>query len=486
MRRFYFRHYFEDNKSFSADRWLLAIFSGLGIAGIIVWKIDVIGGKFLSEDLETVVPAVWTAATLLIYAITVRWTSSAHIEPETTGDNCYYLGFIFTLVSLAVTLFELRNLDDTEVALPEILSGLGIALSSTIVGIILRVWFFQQRVDLVARDRENQLELQKSVRSFRTSLSESSRCLKEFSTETVQLTKERDEKIRQSTENIVKMHHTALQDSIKTFSEILEESARQSFKLVAEELGSQLVEAGDAAFSELESSSKRLIKQMDQLGEKDMKVVAKFGQETLENWQKMDKSLREMEAERQMQLRDATVKSTELQIEMTENLAASVDQMIVLQQEKLEASARQLETFMENSLMQVISRIEKSIESSLVAPASASLKRLEISSEQLSKRLDKIKDQDLNSVTEFGRMTLDLWQELHAATKDHIRIATEAIDIVQELTEVNVSVLRSSKSQFTQATNQKLDKIEHSLQEASRRGFRRPFSKIRRLFKRLF
>jgi len=60
------------------------------------------------------------------------------------GDNLYYLGFVFTLGSLAHTLFvfggETFNIDD-------VISSFGIALASTILGVVLRIVAHQMRLD---------------------------------------------------------------------------------------------------------------------------------------------------------------------------------------------------------------------------------------------------------------------------------------------------------------------------------------------------
>ncbi len=75
---------------------------------------------------------------------------------EVIGDNSYYLGFLFTLTSLAVTLYFVVDVaaEDRAFAHPEVISGFGVALVSTLVGVFIRVLMMQFRLDLVARERE--------------------------------------------------------------------------------------------------------------------------------------------------------------------------------------------------------------------------------------------------------------------------------------------------------------------------------------------
>lgn len=80
------------------------------------------------------------------------------MDAETIGDNSYYLGFLFTLTSLAVTLyFVIEAGSETARLIPEIISGFGVALSSTIVGVFLRVLMLQLKVDVETRERRVRL-----------------------------------------------------------------------------------------------------------------------------------------------------------------------------------------------------------------------------------------------------------------------------------------------------------------------------------------
>ncbi len=244
-----------------ADRFVLVAAMCFGAAGIIVIKQRIL--PIIPEDpqhLVALIAAIWTAFILLLYAIIVQTSSRSQVEPETIGDNCYYLGFLFTLVSLAVTLFELGFSTVQSEILREIISGFGIALTSTVIGIALRVWYFQQRSDIVARDRENQIEVQRAVREFRNALSESTVRFKQFATESVQLTVERDAKLRKSADSI-----------IDGLSSVAKDSSR-----ALEEIHKSVFEGTKATLAELESSVGRLTLEVDSLRQSNLDAISDF------------------------------------------------------------------------------------------------------------------------------------------------------------------------------------------------------------------
>ena len=85
--------------------------------------------------------AIFAAGVVLL--LTIYYVLNDEDAPEEEGDNVYYLGLLFTLISLMFTLLELFGADaDGERNAQEILvllENFGIALTSTIVGIAGRV-----------------------------------------------------------------------------------------------------------------------------------------------------------------------------------------------------------------------------------------------------------------------------------------------------------------------------------------------------------
>jgi uncharacterized phage infection (PIP) family protein YhgE len=78
------------------------------------------------------------------------------LRPDILGDNTYYLGFLFTLVSLAYTLYKYSH-ETGEV--DRIIQNFGIALSTTLVGLVARVYFNRTREEPVLYENAVRMSL---------------------------------------------------------------------------------------------------------------------------------------------------------------------------------------------------------------------------------------------------------------------------------------------------------------------------------------
>lgn len=110
------------------DRWGFLIFALGGAIGILVAK---------STSLPPVLVAAAAAMTMVLYAALVKTKGTGRLRADQAGDNCYYLGLIYTLTSLAYAIF----LFDPANTATTIVQGFGIALLTTIMGLVLRVFF---------------------------------------------------------------------------------------------------------------------------------------------------------------------------------------------------------------------------------------------------------------------------------------------------------------------------------------------------------
>ncbi|HEX6994595.1 MAG TPA: hypothetical protein VF339_10675 [Gammaproteobacteria bacterium] len=102
-------------------------------------------------------------STMLLYAAAVAKVPRLRVRLDQAGDNAYYLGLLFTLVSMAVTLYEFRGtaLGDAgaQSGAEHIIANFGVALASTIAGIFLRVLLHQMRVDPADVESMTRIEL---------------------------------------------------------------------------------------------------------------------------------------------------------------------------------------------------------------------------------------------------------------------------------------------------------------------------------------
>ena len=277
-----------------------AVFAGAFILGV--------GGLFLLRTLEVYpfLTAGYAALILVLYAFFAWIGGRIKIEPETIGDNCYYLGFLFTLASLAHTLYRISdpNVNDgSPVDIPVVISGFGVALSSTIFGVFLRVFLMQMRPDFVAKDREIRADINKAFKNFRKEMTNLLLQTKRYATESAQLTSERDEHLRKMTEKFIEDQQEAykdsaaktvqlalerdqsLRDSTEKFTEDHQESLKASAELLSKHMGETFLSAAKTAVEDIskavmEENKKQQVQIAETLKEiKDLKVRL-FEQET--------------------------------------------------------------------------------------------------------------------------------------------------------------------------------------------------------------
>lgn len=155
------------------DRWAFLLFSFGGAAAI-----------FAAKAANIPAATVAGAAMLVMvgYAALVQLSGTGKLRSDQAGDNCYYLGLIYTLVSLAYAIFTFNPAETAAT----IVSGFGIALATTIMGLVLRVFFNQTRVDLVQTEDSARLELAEAAGRLKSELSGIIISMNDFGRETRQ------------------------------------------------------------------------------------------------------------------------------------------------------------------------------------------------------------------------------------------------------------------------------------------------------------
>jgi hypothetical protein len=133
------------------------VFSVAGVLYIIFAKALNVSAVFV-----TLVPVLL----MIGYALCVWFFRALRLRSDQSGDNFYYMGFIYTLTSLAVTLIQFA--DGTNAT--EIIRNFGVAVASTIAGIVLRIVFNLFRRDPIEVEHESRLELSEAARKVRQEL----------------------------------------------------------------------------------------------------------------------------------------------------------------------------------------------------------------------------------------------------------------------------------------------------------------------------
>lgn len=111
---------------------------------------------------------------MVLYSFLIYTFIRIRLNEDQAGDNLYYLGFLFTLISLAFALYQFDGNGGTAV----IIENFGIALSTTITGLFLRILFNQMRHDPVEIEREARFELTNAAARLRTNLLEVTQIMK--------------------------------------------------------------------------------------------------------------------------------------------------------------------------------------------------------------------------------------------------------------------------------------------------------------------
>lgn len=194
------------------DQWGFMVFAGAGFAGIVASK---------SLGIETVWVAMGAVLLMFLYALVIGRAGTGRLRADQAGDNCYYLGLIYTLASLSYAIFTFDP-DDTATT---VVQGFGIALATTIVGLILRVFFNQGRPDLENAEEEIRLEMTDAVARLKGELNTAVRDMHDFSQRIQQVLGEVHTSAVNSIESFSKASVTGMQEVSEAASTAIREEA---------------------------------------------------------------------------------------------------------------------------------------------------------------------------------------------------------------------------------------------------------------------
>lgn len=182
------------------------------------------------------------------------------LHTEQAGDNLYYMGFLFTLTSLGVSLYRFMG----GASIDDIVRNFGIAVSSTIFGILLRIFFNQMRRDPIDIERSVRHELADMTRRVRTELDSSAREFSQYRRTSNQMLEEGFEEIaRQAERNgeaILKAIEALAKEAIKPIQDAAEKLAviAEDNVRIVEDRARASNELAEAALSKLNAMTNRL------------------------------------------------------------------------------------------------------------------------------------------------------------------------------------------------------------------------------------
>jgi hypothetical protein len=143
------------------------------------------------------------------------------LSDEKFADSCYYLGFIFTVSTIVVSLFDLPNIG---ARLDDIAVRFGAAMVSTVMGLIVRVYLVNFRQDFQDASRISEDSLLDSARMFRSHLRLAVDRLEEFDRQV-------DEAARGAAARVELAMDKIAAEQAKRMSELMEEIVRDNRKI---------------------------------------------------------------------------------------------------------------------------------------------------------------------------------------------------------------------------------------------------------------
>jgi archaellum component FlaC len=99
---------------------------------------------------------------MLVYAAT-GIKNKLKVRLDILGDNLYYLGFLYTLVSLSYSLYTLGK---GTADINNLLENFGLAIMTTLCGLALRVFFNQPKADIAEYENTIRLTLTETTANF--------------------------------------------------------------------------------------------------------------------------------------------------------------------------------------------------------------------------------------------------------------------------------------------------------------------------------
>lgn len=237
-----------------ADRWAFLLFAIGG--SVLIW-----GSKGLGVD--PIYVALGAMIVMLGYAALVNLGPKLKLRADQLGDNCYYLGLVFTLASLSYAIF---TFDPANTA-TTIVQGFGVALVSTVLGLVLRVFFSQGQPDLAMAEDNARIALTQTAAAVRAELDGVLLSFQTFAVQTQQHLVELRDQVRGDYESVGATVRTTIDEAADTVRTTLAEQAAETngeMRKVTRSMG-KLVSAIEGHAATLGSITERTSAQLEGL-----------------------------------------------------------------------------------------------------------------------------------------------------------------------------------------------------------------------------
>lgn len=234
----------------NGDAFTFSIDSKVFLAAALAGATLLILSKFL--NIPQLIITLLMVCVVLSYSVAVVIVGRLRLRLDQAGDNAYYLGLIFTLLSMAWALWEVgravRLQEDGPVSVAELVIGdFGLALGTTLVGIVCRIVLHQMRIDPADVESASRAELAQAASGMVSEIKNLTNSFGEF------------------VGRLQQKHQDHIDELVGTNKEILDElvnhvtgAASQSTKLLQ-----QTTDSVSNSISSLEHSAEKTAKILD-------------------------------------------------------------------------------------------------------------------------------------------------------------------------------------------------------------------------------
>ena len=418
----------------------------------------------LPEGLEAWIIVSLAALLMISYGVFVTKVPATRLRMDVAADNLYYLGFLYTLASLAGAL----AVDDPS----KILNNFGVAITSTLIGIAARVSLSQLRVDPHDVEAASRLELADAASRIRAELDATVFQLSTFRTMNLQVMAEGYEEVRNHVDNTATEMFSSINKLIEKSEGPLQMLAAQATN--ANEQAIVSIEALTETSKGIAKANQKMVPQVDK-ATKALRELAEYYTDKGIIDDKMISVLKEeidniqtlvtREARDEFKnFTDATEKAFENneaeQAKLAEISVDATQKSSLLTRLTKEATER-IEKFQEQNMKTINAAIEK---------YSTSSKKIESAQEQFKEATQT----DFKSINDKIETSIQAVEKLESQQSKMAEKTAEDIKTVStEIKKHSVSSekIESAQQQFKQETQTDLksinDKIDSSLEKSS-------------------
>ena len=163
------------------------------------------------------------------------------VTDEKFADSCYYLGFIFTITSIIISLFDLQHIGTR---IQDIGVRFGAAMVSTVLGLGVRVYLVSFKKDVTEAIKDAEDAVLDATRKFTEQLTVALERLRDFEAQVDTAAKTSVERVNLQVESLSKNHA----DKLSAFFSDLTNKNQEAFT---------------SALAEVKSSSQKLAEAVD-------------------------------------------------------------------------------------------------------------------------------------------------------------------------------------------------------------------------------